>query len=87
MNRGISFDRSEETPEAKARWFQSLSLKQRMDLFCEFTNLVLELRPGLPSRKEARPTSGRVLVLESEPGQVPRHRRDRLPFGAFGRPR
>ena len=28
----ISHDRGEETPEAKARWFQSLPLEERMRL-------------------------------------------------------
>ena len=31
-NPSISHDRQEETPEAKARWFQSLSMSERMDL-------------------------------------------------------
>ena len=32
MNEAISHDRQEETPEAKARWFQSLLLSERMDM-------------------------------------------------------
>lgn len=53
----------EETIEAKARWFQSLSLEERMNVFCQMTNLVLENNPGIVNKKDARPTSKRVRVL------------------------
>ena len=66
MERKISHSREEETPEAKARWFQSLSLDERMELLCSFTNLVLEVNPGvLELKKNARPTSGRIRVLSA----------------------
>jgi hypothetical protein len=57
-----SFD--EETPEAKARWFQSLSVEERMEMFCAWTDLALEVRPELGGLKDAQPVAGRVLVLE-----------------------
>ncbi len=60
---GVSHDRQQETPEAKARWFQSLSLAERMDLLCEFTDLVLENNPEIVRAKEAQPIPGRVQVL------------------------
>lgn len=60
----ISHDLREESPEAKARWFQSLSLSERMDLLCAFTDLILSLNPKIVDRKQdAQPASGRVLVL------------------------
>ena len=62
----ISHDRSEESLEAKARWFQSLSLEERMDLLCEFTDLMLALNPDIARQKDAQPVEGRVLVLELE---------------------
>jgi len=66
MERKISHSREEETPEAKARWFQSLSLDERMELLCSFTDLVLEVNPGiLELKKNARPTSGRIRVLSA----------------------
>ncbi|MCP4150855.1 MAG: hypothetical protein GY757_24120 [bacterium] len=43
----ISHDFEEETMEAKARWFQALSLSERMDMLCEFTDMILETNPGI----------------------------------------
>jgi len=63
MQGSVSHLRQEETPHAKARWFQSLSLEQRMELLCAWTNLILENNPNIADRKDARSTSGRVQVL------------------------
>lgn len=43
----ISHDRSDESPESKARWFQSLSLAERMDMLCFFTDLILDNNPKI----------------------------------------
>ncbi len=59
----ISHELAEETLEAKARWFQSLTLSERMDLLCFFTDLVLENNPLIVERKDAKPIAGRVRVL------------------------
>lgn len=59
----ISHDFEEETPEAKARWFQSLPPSERMDLLCFFTDLVLENNPRIAERKDAEPVAGRIRVL------------------------
>jgi hypothetical protein len=59
----VSHDRSEETPEAKARWFQSLTLPERMDLFCEFTELALSINPRIAERRNVTASSGRVQIL------------------------
>ena len=64
-SRGVSHDRAEETPESKARWFQSLSLDERMDLFCALTDLALAANPDLANQRHAQSTSGRIRVLES----------------------
>lgn len=63
LNKGISHDRQEETIEAKARWFQSLSLAERMDLLCSFTDLILDNNPDILEQKDAQPIPGRVRVL------------------------
>ena len=60
----ISHDWQEETLEAKARWFQSLTLEERFDIFCEFTDLILETNPSVIDLKDATPIAGRVRVLE-----------------------
>lgn len=63
MTMGISTSRSAETPEAKARWFQSLSLGERMELLCGYADLILENRPPAKEERDAEPAAGRVLVL------------------------
>lgn len=63
MKGKISHDRIEETIEAKARWFQSLTVNERMELLCQFTNMILATNPQIVERKDAQPVEGRVLVL------------------------
>ena len=60
----ISHDWQDKTTEAKARWFQSLSLTERMDIFCELTDLILEVNPSILEKKIAQPIPGRIQVLE-----------------------
>jgi len=60
----ISHRREDETPEAKARWFQSLTLEERMDLLCAYTDLILQVNPKIAESKDAPSTSGRVQVLK-----------------------
>lgn len=59
----ISHNFQEETMEAKARWFQSLSLQERMDMLCFFTDLILSNNPKIAEQKDAKPVAGRVIVL------------------------
>ena len=61
----ISHDRQEETLEAKARWFQSLTLSERMDLLCSFTELMLAANPNIVEKRDAEPIEGRVRVLSA----------------------
>ena len=63
MNAGISHDREEETLEAKALWFQSLTLSERIDLLCQFTDLVLENNPRITETADAQSPSERIRVL------------------------
>ncbi|MGD2064698.1 MAG: hypothetical protein PVF51_14115 [Nitrospirota bacterium] len=65
MHGSISHDRSEETPEAKARWFQSLSLAERMDLLCSFTDLALAANPNMPDFKDAQQTERSIPILSA----------------------
>lgn len=66
MNGSISHDIRDESLEAKARWFQSLSLEERMDVFVAFTNLILENNPDIVKHKYVRPASERVRVISKE---------------------
>ena len=63
MPPSISHDRQEETPEAKALWFQSLSIEERMDYLCFFTDLILGVNPQIMESKDAQPTSDHIRVI------------------------
>jgi hypothetical protein len=66
MTGSVSHDMRDESLEAKARWFQSLSVEERMDVFVAFTNLILENNPEVVKRKYVRPASERVRVISKE---------------------
>jgi hypothetical protein len=62
----ISHDIRDESLAAKARWFQSLPLEERMDVFVAFTNLILENNPDVVKKKYVRPASERIRVISKE---------------------
>jgi hypothetical protein len=64
MVKEVSYSYDEETPEAKARWFQSLTLSERMDMLCFFTDMILENNPGIIEKRDAKPTAKRIQMLE-----------------------
>ena len=66
MNATVSHDRTEETIEAKALWFRSLTLTERMETLCAFTELLLMTNPKIVEQRHAQLIEGRVLVLELE---------------------
>jgi len=59
----LSHDRAEETIEAKARWYQSLSMRERMEVFCSVVDLALSVNPHLAERNRAQPVAGRIQVI------------------------
>ena len=63
MRVSISHDWSEESPEAKARWFQTLSYSERLEMLFYFYELSLSRNPDLLERKDAEPIPGRIQVL------------------------
>jgi hypothetical protein len=63
MNLSVTHDRREETIEAKTLWFRSLTLTERMDMLCAFTELLLLTNPKIVEQRDAEPVEGRVLVL------------------------
>ena len=63
MNTAITHDRAEETIEAKTLWFRSLTLTERMDMLCAFTELILITNPKIVEHHNAQPIKGRVLIL------------------------
>jgi hypothetical protein len=60
---GVSHDREDESLEAKALWFQGLSMEERLELFDEVTELALELNPELANGTDAETPSERLRVL------------------------
>ena len=63
MNAIVTHDRTEETIESKTLWFRSLTLAERMDMLCAFTELLLMSNPKIVEQRDAQPIEGRVLVL------------------------
>ncbi|MDH7488759.1 MAG: hypothetical protein QHH80_04550 [Anaerolineae bacterium] len=63
--KSISHTWRDETPEAKARWFQSLSVAERLDLLCWFTDLALAANPRIMEQQGcstySRPRSGHLV--------------------------
>jgi hypothetical protein len=62
MEKYISHDFDEESPEAKARWFQSLTLQERMDLLCAFTGMILSANPRIIEQCDVEPIAGHICV-------------------------
>jgi hypothetical protein len=65
MNANVSHDRNEETIEAKTLWFRSLTLEERMEMLCTFTELLLAANPTIAEKKDAELIKGRVRVLSA----------------------
>ena len=65
MTPAIGHDREQESMEAKTRWFRSLSMAERMEVFCSFTDLALSVNPRLKDRTHAQPVVGRIQVLSA----------------------
>ncbi len=65
MQTTVSHAWSEESMEAKARWFQALSMEERMEVFCAFTDLILSLNPRLPDLKDAQQLKRRIRILSN----------------------
>jgi hypothetical protein len=70
MNQTVSHSWADETPESKARWFQSLTLAERMEMLCWFTDMILSANPHIMEQKIAKPVAGRVLVLTQTQSQL-----------------
>jgi len=64
MKAAISHGWKQESPEAKARWFRSLTMRERLEMFCDFYELAVAINPKLRERKRAQRPEGRVRVLE-----------------------
>ena len=65
MGTVISHDRAEESIENKVRWFRSLSLEERMEMLCSFTDLAITINPKLQEAGRAQQASGRIQVIST----------------------
>jgi hypothetical protein len=63
MNTKISHNRDDESIEAKVEWFRSLSIEERMDLLCCYTDLALTLNPEILEKKDDQPFNRRIQIL------------------------
>jgi len=63
MNLSVSHDRGDEDLDAKAKWFQSLTVNERMDVFVEMMDLIIGLNPSILEERDAESVPGRVRVL------------------------
>jgi hypothetical protein len=59
MELSVTHDRREETIEAKTLWFRSLTLTERMDMLCAFTELMLFANPDIMEQRNAESAEGR----------------------------
>ena len=66
MNKSVSHTFADESIEAKAAWFRTLSVEERMNVLIEVTNLIFENNPEVVNKKHARPASDRIRVLSKE---------------------
>ena len=69
MELAISYDRNEETLEAKARWFQSRSLEERMEMLCAFTDLILTVNPRIVEAKDAQQAVDDLIAIKRAAGR------------------
>ena len=63
MEKDILHSFKDEIPESNARWFQSISINERMDMLCSFTDMILDNNPSIVERRDAKSATGRIQVL------------------------
>lgn len=64
----MSHSFNDENDESKVRWFQSLSLAERMDYFCELADFLIAVNPALLEKTDDQPTQRRVQVIAKPRG-------------------
>lgn len=52
MKKEVSHSLEDETIEAKTRWFKSLSISERMDMLCFFTDMILDNNPKIIKKRD-----------------------------------
>lgn len=60
----VSHSYEEETIEAKAAWFRTLTIEERLRVLDEFYRLAITLNPKLVGGRDAGPPGASVRVIE-----------------------
>jgi hypothetical protein len=60
----ISHDRSQEDLRAKAIWFQRFTPEERLRMLIDWADTMLALNPAIAEVDRARPTPGRIQIIE-----------------------
>lgn len=60
----VSHSFEDETMEAKVHWFKSLSISERMEMLCFFTDMILDNNPEISEKRDVKSITGRIQVLE-----------------------
>ena len=63
MVSGLSHSRDKETMIEKARWFQSLKVSERIQLFCGLMDGLIQLNPKVMDKKDDKPVQRSFQVL------------------------
>ena len=63
MKKKVTYDFKEESIEAKARWFRNLTMKERIQNLCDFTELALAINPKVGEKKIDKSFTGRIQIL------------------------
>ena len=64
MKKEVSHSFEDETMESKVRWFKSLSIPERMDMLCFFTDMILDNNPAIIEKRDVKSLTGRIQVLK-----------------------
>ena len=63
--RSVSHSREDESPEAKAYWFRSLSMPERMQALCDLTDIALSVNPDLQDKRRAQSAQGGIRIVSA----------------------
>jgi hypothetical protein len=64
MKMEVSHSFEDESMESKVLWFKSLSISERMDMLCFFTDMILDNNPQIAGKRDVKSITGRIQVLE-----------------------
>ena len=63
MKKQVKYDFKEESIEAKVRWFRNLTMNERIQNLCDFTELALAINPKLGEKKIDKSIARRIQII------------------------